>query len=36
MDFKITTGVNSVKVRRFVAAVKDREKALGIEIDESE
>jgi serine/threonine protein kinase len=36
MDFKITTGVSSVKVRRFVAAVKGREKALGIEIEEFE
>jgi serine/threonine protein kinase len=36
MDFRITAGVNSAKVRRFVKAVRDREKALGIEIEASE
>jgi LIM domain kinase 1 len=36
MDFRITGGVNSDKVRRFVNAVKLREKNLGIEIDDFE
>jgi serine/threonine protein kinase len=36
MDFRITPGVNSAKVRRFVKAVKDRENALGIEIEGSD
>jgi serine/threonine protein kinase len=34
MDFKIIAGVDSGKVRRFVRAVKDREKAIGIEIED--
>jgi TPR repeat protein len=34
MDFRITPGVNSEKVRRFVDAVKSREKELGIEIED--
>jgi serine/threonine protein kinase len=34
MDFQITPGVKSVKVRRFADAVKAREKELGIEIDD--
>jgi serine/threonine protein kinase len=33
MDFRITAGVNSAKIRRFVKAVRDREKVLGIEIE---
>jgi serine/threonine protein kinase len=33
MDFKILAGVASDRVRRFVKAVKTREKALGIEIE---
>jgi serine/threonine protein kinase len=36
MDFRITAGVNSAKVRRFVKAVKAREKALGIEMEASD
>jgi TPR repeat protein len=34
MDFQITRDVKSVKVRRFVEAVKAREKVLGIAIDD--
>jgi serine/threonine protein kinase len=34
MDFQITPGVNSEKVRRFVTIVKSREKDLGIEIED--
>jgi LIM domain kinase 1 len=34
MDFRITGGVKSEKVRRFVKAVKRREKILGIEIND--
>jgi hypothetical protein len=34
MDFRITPGVNSEKVRRFVTIVKSREKDLGIEIED--
>jgi serine/threonine protein kinase len=33
MDFRITARVDSAKVRRFVKAVKDREKVLGIDIE---
>jgi serine/threonine protein kinase len=36
MDFRITAGLDSTKVRRFVKAVKDREKVLGIDIEGSE
>jgi hypothetical protein len=36
MDFRITARVDSGKVRRFVRAVKDREKVLGIEMEASE
>jgi hypothetical protein len=32
IGFQITVGVNSRKVRRFVTAVQDREKELGIEV----
>jgi serine/threonine protein kinase len=35
MDFRITAGVDSTKVRRFVRAVKTREKELGIEIEDN-
>jgi serine/threonine protein kinase len=34
MDFRITPGVRSEKVRQFVRAVKGREEHLGIEIDD--
>jgi serine/threonine protein kinase len=34
MDFRITGGVKSEKVRQFVKAVKAREKSLGIEISD--
>jgi serine/threonine protein kinase len=34
-DFRITAGVDSAKVRRFVTAVKTREKELGIEIEDN-
>jgi serine/threonine protein kinase len=34
IDFRITPGVNSEKVRRFVNAVRAREKDLGIDIDD--
>jgi serine/threonine protein kinase len=34
MDFRITPGVNSEKVRRFVTIVKSREKDLGIQIED--
>jgi hypothetical protein len=33
MDFRITAGVKTEKVRRFVEAVKAQEKKLGIEIE---
>jgi hypothetical protein len=33
MDFRITAGVKTEKVRRFVKAVKAQEKKLGIEIE---
>jgi serine/threonine protein kinase len=36
MDFRITAGVDSAKVGRFVRAVKTREKELGIEIKDHE
>jgi serine/threonine protein kinase len=36
IGFEITNGVDSVKVQRFVTAVKKREKQLGIEIDDFE
>jgi hypothetical protein len=36
MDFRITAEVDVAKVRRFVAAAKTRERALGIEIEGSE
>jgi serine/threonine protein kinase len=36
IEFQITDKVNSVKVQKFVTAVKDREKQLGIEIDDIE
>jgi serine/threonine protein kinase len=36
MDFRITCGVNTDKVRGFVNAVKARERILGIEIDDSD
>jgi hypothetical protein len=36
MDFRITAGVDSAKVRRFVRAVRTREKELGIEIEDAE
>jgi serine/threonine protein kinase len=36
IGFQITYKVNSVKVQKFVTAVKDREKQLGIEIDDIE
>jgi hypothetical protein len=36
MDFRITPGVKSEKVRRFVEAVKSREKDLEIEIEDTD
>jgi PHP family Zn ribbon phosphoesterase len=33
MDFRITAGVKTEKVRRFMEAVKAEEKKLGIEIE---
>jgi serine/threonine protein kinase len=34
IGFQITDGVDPVKVEKFVKAVKDREKMMGIEIDD--
>jgi hypothetical protein len=36
IGFQITDGVDSAKVSEFVTAVKDRERILGIEIDDFE
>jgi serine/threonine-protein kinase len=36
MDYQIMAGVRSAKVREFVAAVKRRERSLGIDIDDPE
>jgi serine/threonine protein kinase len=34
MDFEVTAGVNSAKVKRFFDSVEKREKALGLDVDD--